>query len=146
MHSFCGFAVEQEIGRLEKSEVPENCRKAIKDFLNDIRVKDNHSGNRIYYYAASLRKVAEIIPDSFLNPNGQDIKGGVSDIAGRKHQSGVKYSENTIEDYKIAVKRFFRWLLANDGHNPDVVKWIKKRKATNRNVKPCNMITEKEIA
>lgn len=57
----------------------------------------------------------------------------------------MKYSGNTVEDYKIAVKRFFRWVLANDAHIPDVVKWIKKRKAINRNVKPRNMITEKEM-
>ncbi len=67
-------------------------------------------------------------------------------ISQREHKTGKRYSENTVEDYKIAVKRFYRWLLANDGEVPEVVKWIKKKRATNKSVKPDNMITEAEMA
>jgi integrase len=146
MHSFYGFTIKKEMERLDRTGIPSASKDAIRNFLNDIRVKDSLSDNRIYFYAVRLRKVAEIIPDGFLNPTTQDIKNVISEVAGRDHVNGKRYSENTVEDYKIAVKRFYRWLLADDGDIPDVVKWIKKKRSINRNVKPDNMITEDEMA
>ena len=146
MHSFYGFTIKKEMERLDRSGIPPVSKDAIRNFLNDIRVKDSLSENRIYFYAVRLRKVGEIIPDVFLNPTTQDIKNVISEVAGREHKNGKMYSENTVEDYKIAVKRFYRWQLANDGDVPDVVKWVKKKRSINRNVKPDNMITEGEMA
>ena len=145
MRTFYGFTVAKEMERLEKSNIPEGDKNAIRDFLSDIRVKESLSENRIYFYAVRLRKIAEIMPDAFLSPSERDIKNAISEIAGRNHRDGRAYSENTVEDYKIAIKRFYRWLLANDRDVPDVVKWIRKKCSVNRNVKPDNMITEEEI-
>ncbi|MEL9914559.1 MAG: hypothetical protein QXQ46_08085 [Thermoplasmatales archaeon] len=122
MHSFYGFTVEKELKRLDRFAILEDCKRGIRDFLNDIRLKDNLTENRIYYYAVRLRKVTEIISDRFMNPDAQGIKNVISEIAQMEHVSGKRYSENTVEDYKIAVKRFYRWLLANDGDVPEVVK------------------------
>lgn len=143
---FYGFTLEKELHRLQNSDLDEGVKSRIKEFIDDIRLKDNLSENRLYYYAVRIRKVAEILGDRLLTAEAPDMKRAISEIASRRHKNGVKYSENTVEDYKIAVKRFYRWLLSNDSEIPENVKWIKKKRVTNRNVKPDGLITEAEMS
>ena len=143
---FYGFTLEKELNRLHNAELSEEAKGKIEEFIDDIRLKDNLSENRLYYYAVRIRKIAEILGDKFMQPGPSDLKRAISHIASMKHRNGVSYSENTVEDYKIAVKRFYRWLLNDDGDIPECVKWIKKKRVTNRHVKPDGLITEAEIA
>ncbi|AKA48712.1 hypothetical protein IX51_05915 [uncultured archaeon] len=143
---FYGFTLEKELFRLDNSALDGEVKKKIREFIDDIKLKDNLSENRLYYYAVRIRKVAEILGDKCLTAEAPDLKRAISEISSRKHKNGIKYSENTIEDYKIAVKRFYRWLISNDGEVPENVKWIKKKRVTNRHVKPDALITEAEMS
>ncbi len=146
MNSFYGFTVEKEIKRLDDSNLDPAIKAKIKQFLNDIKIKDNLSENRVYFYAVRLRKLAEVLSDKFLNPDHSDLKAAIIEISNRRHKNGQKFSENTVEDYKIAMKRFYRWFLSDDREVPEAVKWIKKKRVTNKHVKPDGLITESEIA
>lgn len=143
---FYGFTLEKELNRLQNSALESKVKSKIEEFIDDIRLKDNLSENRLYYYAVRVRKTAEILGDKFLQPEASDLKRAISLVASRKHKNGSKYSENTVEDYKIAVKRFYRWLISDDGEIPENVKWIKKKRVTNRHVKPDGLITEAEMS
>lgn len=143
---FYGFTLEKELNRLQNSDLSDGTKSRISEFIDDIRLKDNLSENRLYYYAVRIRKIAEIMGEKFLQPDASDIKRAISQIASRKHKNGSGYSENTVEDYKTAVKRFYRWLAGDDGEIPENVKWIKKKRVTNRQVKPDGLITESEMS
>ncbi len=143
---FYGFTIDKELKRLQDSSLDSGIKAKITEFINDIRLKDNLSENRLYFYAVRIRKTAEILGDRFLIADAADLKRAISQIASKEHRNGSKYSENTVEDYKIAVKRFYRWLLNDDGDIPENVKWIKKKRVTNRDVKPDGLITEDEMS
>ncbi len=146
MNTFYGFTLDKEVNRLESSSLTEDIKDAIKKFLKDVKFKDNLTENRLYFYAVRLRKLAEMIPDSFLNPTENDLKNVLDKISKKRHNDGNAFSENTIEDYKIAMRRFYKWHLADDMDVPKIVKWIKKKRITNRDIKPDSLVTESEIS
>ncbi len=140
MNTFYGFTLDKEVNRLESSSLTEDIKDAIKKFLKDVKFKDNLTENRLYFYAVRLRKLAEMIPDSFLNPTENDLKNVLDKISKKRHNDGNAFSENTIEDYKIAMRRFYKWHLADDMDVPKIVKWIKKKRITNRDIKPDSLV------
>lgn len=90
--------------------------------------------------------MAEFLGDKFLMAETPDLKRTISENSSRRYNNGTEYSKNTMGDYKISVKRFYKKLISNDDDIPYNVKWIKKKIVTNRYLKPEGLITETEIS
>lgn len=57
----------------------------------------------------------------------------------------MDYSEWTKHDYKVTIKRFYKWLKGNDETYPEEVKWIKTTLKENQIVLPEDLLTEDEV-
>ena len=89
------------------------------------------------HYVKELRAVAALLGKPFREATKRDIKRVVWDYArGRR----VK----TVNNFKVAVKRFYQWLYEMDDDYPEVVKWMKPTPTKNR-IKPEQLVTEEEF-
>ena len=57
----------------------------------------------------------------------------------------MDYSAWTKHDYKVCLKRFYKWLKGNDEVYPDEVKWIKTTLKRNQTLLPDDLLTEEEV-
>lgn len=130
--------LDSEWNRYQKNKVPEDVVKTVKRFIRHLNLTDIGE-KRQYFYAVRLRKVYEIMQESFLNPTKDDIMELMDTL---KHRD---YEENTVEDYKTTIKRFYKWLLNDDEGFPPEVAWIKRKSRIGRTKKPEDLITENEI-
>ena len=154
-------SLEGELERLQRADIPAGCRTKIRQFIEDRKVR-GLSDVRCYNLSVRLRKIAGIIPGSFLNPSEEDTKHVIQTISsttiimprwskdkGEKIVTKVTIdrlpSVNTMESYKLALRSFYKWLLENDRHVPECVEWIKIGKK-DRYQKPKNLITPEEVA
>ena len=130
--------LDYELRMLEKSPIPADVKVRIKEFLLDIKL-EGLSEVRRKNYSQRLRKIAEWIPDKFLNPDKEAIKKVLGIL------SDDRYSEWTYVTYINMIKRFYKWHLGNNTTYPDCVSWIKRPKNPNGKVKPDSLITQDEI-
>lgn len=54
-----------------------------------------------------------------------------------------EYAELTKKDFKITLKKFFRWL--NNGEDPDFTKWFKCTVRNKKKIMPQEILTQKEV-
>ncbi|MCL5252871.1 MAG: site-specific integrase [Candidatus Thermoplasmatota archaeon] len=137
-----------EGGRLERSSIPANAKKRIMEFGADLRL-EGLSEVRIYNYMVRARKIAETMGRKFLNPSADDCKKALTVITSRKLYEGTRgersLSLNTIESYKIAFRRFYKWHMGNNGTVPECVSWIKINGKPDRHRKPEDIISPEEL-
>ncbi len=118
--------IEKERQRLEKSTISGEGKKAIMEFLESISVMDvtNH---RIYFYAVRLRLLAKFMGEDFLKPSGKNVTKLINTLKSSNSRRGTAYSNNTMNDFKIALKRFYIWRFKV--LDPDISDLLKKRES-----------------
>jgi len=121
--------VRERISGLENKE---NI-KLIEKFLKEL-FAEGVSEPRVIKYANHLKIIAEKIDKNFLEVNKEDIINFLSNL----EQS--KYSEWTKKDYKVALKKFFRFL-----GKEELMKDIKTTMRNNRKKLPEDLLTKSEI-
>ena len=95
------------------------------------------SDHRILKYVATLKSIALMMNKDFDRATKKDIEHLLIEI-NKKTQS-----EATRHDYKIALKKFYKWLYKGD--EPELTKWFTTN-IKNRDKKlPEDMLTEDEI-
>jgi len=130
--------------RLERAETlvefrnPISTRNSelIKRF-EDYCFSEGLSEARVVKYLQSLRKIAEWLGKDFDKATKEDIERLV------KRLERSDYSAWTKHDYKVALKRFYRWL--NGGDYPPEVKWIKTTLKSKDSILPEDLLTEDEV-
>lgn len=127
---------ELELERLRKSELGNNVKGKIKEFLNYLENVSELSYNRLYFHAINIRILAESMGDSFISPTNDDV------IEALAKQRKRNLSEWTVEGYKATLKKFYNWL-----GKPDVVKDIKfkSKNKINYKKKPDWRISQEEV-
>ncbi|MCW4040765.1 MAG: phage integrase N-terminal SAM-like domain-containing protein [Candidatus Bathyarchaeota archaeon] len=75
------------------------------------------STGRVTKYVLTLRKLAKWLGKNFDAAKKQDIENLVMQL------ERSDYSVWTKHDYKVAIKRFYKWLNGGDEY-PEAVKWI----------------------
>ena len=144
--------LERERKKIENSTLPEGVKDKIKEFIDDISIGQGRlSAGRRYAYILRLRKIAEIIPDQFLNPSTKDVKKVIGTISRRKVKwgSGEEHepSDNAIQAYSVTLKRFYKWLITDDRKYPECVEWLKTTAGhRSRERKPDPNITPEEVS
>lgn len=85
-----------------------------------------------------LRDMAQILGQEFQLATKQDIENLLCSLQERN------YSEWTMSDYKVILKRFYKWLLGNNEECPKIVSWIKNKEPKN-NILPEELVTEQDV-
>ena len=130
-----------EIARLDKAEISESARESIKEFLESVSAKDVTS-HRIYFYAVRLRLLASFMGKDFLNPNVKNITKLIMNLKNSESRRGGAYSANTMNDFKIALKRFYLWKFKT--LDPEVADLLKKRESK-ANKRSEDIISQGEV-
>jgi len=117
---------------------PSSNRKAIIDF-SDFCFSEGLSPPRVLKYLCILSNIAKWLPKEFVKVTRADIEK----LVNRIERSG--YAEWTKHDYRVALKKFFRWLRHSDDTYPPEVKWLRTTMRKNRTKLPDDLLTQQEV-
>ena len=108
----------------------------IERFLNNC-IANGIGKLRVKKYQNLLSKLSEWLVKKFDKANKEDIEKVVKII------NEKDYSDWTKRDYKVAIKKFYKWL--NGGEEfPKTVRWIKLNSSFKKTL-PQDLLTEDEI-
>jgi integrase/recombinase XerD len=130
--------IEQARTRITSSKViSEQNKTAILSFA-DYCLATGLSKPRVEHYLVRLYQVAGLFgPGPFKKATKQNIMDLVRKIEERD------YAAHTKQDYKVVIKRFWKWL-NGDEKCPESVRWIKIGAYKNRKL-PEELLTEDEV-
>ncbi|MGC8655196.1 MAG: tyrosine-type recombinase/integrase [Thermoplasmata archaeon] len=133
--------LQDELERLEKEPFNEEIKTTIRKFVNDLRIKNNISEIRRYFYVQRLRVLARYIPDSFLDPKKKDIEIILENL----YNGGRIYKDWTIKNYVTMLKRFYKWYYkSQEKQLPEYIADLNVR-MTIKSKTPDDMITIEEV-
>ena len=113
-------------------------RKLILAFARDLQA-ENITELRISKYINLLRHLSALLAKSFEKVTVTDVKSVVADI------NGSEYSAWTKNDYKVTLKKFYKWLRKlPDDQEPAETSWIKTGHPKN-GILPEELLTEDDI-
>ena len=117
--------------------ISEKNKKAILDFCS-FCFAEGLSVERVEHYARILKKIAEIFRRDFEEATKADVVQLVQGIESRNLSAWTKH------DYKVALRKFFKWLRRSDDY-PEEVKWIKVGKSIKNRILPEQLLTERDV-
>lgn len=122
--------------RLKNSTLHEDNKTNLLKFYRDIQAEGLSLG-RIIKYLETLYNLAKMLPKPFHAATKEDIIDLLQQIESKD------YSDWTKRDFKIVIKRFYKWLRKTEDY-PEEVKWIKTR-VKNKHLLPEQLLTEEEV-
>lgn len=125
----------------ESEEIAKTDKGLLLDYSRDLRL-NGHSDARNYKLVIHMKKVAENSDVSLKKAGKEDVKDMVAWVLDRD------LSSETVRDYKIAIRVFYKWLSNgefNSGSCPKEVRWISTtRKKKNRKL-PEDVLLERDV-
>jgi len=118
--------------------IPGSNRKAILEF-SDFCFSDGLSARRVLKYLSTLSSIAGLLPKEFSKVTRADIEKLVKKI------ELSEYSEWTKHDYRVTLKKFFRWLRNTEDGYPPEVKWLRSTMRNRRTKLPEEILTPQEV-
>ena len=132
--------VEGNLRRVrDDSDICEENKKLIADFA-DKCFADGLSKTRICKITYTIRYLARYLGKPFPQATKLDIQGVVG-----KLERNERYSEWTKYDFKVIMRKFYKWVGGNDEVYPDMVKWVKPKLKNMKRMLPDNLLTEDEV-
>jgi site-specific recombinase XerD len=140
---------------LNNNKVSNENRLAILRFTAHMGVVERVCMARMTFYVPKLERLAELLGKNFVDATEDDIRSVVGKLNTmkvrfvRKKGEQVLVSDRTIsgwtrEGYKIALKRFFRWLRKKrKGHDPSETDWIEVKKIKTK-IKASDLLSPDE--
>ena len=113
-------------------------RSKILEFVKHLQAEGISKG-RILKYVYILENVSKMLGKRFEKATKDDMIELVSKIEGNS-----KWSEWTKHDYKVVIRRFYKWLRNSEDYPPEV-KWIKITVKKLNDKLPEEILTEEEI-
>ncbi|MCD6423243.1 MAG: hypothetical protein J7L42_03915 [Elusimicrobia bacterium] len=129
--------LEVSLKSLNASEMPEDNRKDILDFHSYI-IAEGLSVPRQVKYIYSLIQLSNWLGKKFQDAEKADIVSLINKI------EQMDYAEHTKRDYKVVLKRFFKWMEGDDEY-PEEVKWIKTTLKSNGHLLPEELLTPEDV-
>lgn len=132
---------ERAISQLkEDKDITKNNKAKIIEFCNYIFANSITLG-RIRKYVYTLGNLAKMLKMDFDKATKDDIIRVVREIESKDYKDWTKH------DYKIILKRFYKWLkgLDDDDYYPAEVRWIKANFAVKNRKLPDELLTEEEV-
>lgn len=127
--ALAALSVDSAVSESNKRHVQDYVKYCFAKGIKAIRLRKN-----VYM----LRNLAQILGTDFKEATKEDIQSTIIEIESRS------YAEWTKCDYKIILKRFYRWLLGNDEDFPIQVKWIRSSEPKNK-LLPEELLTPQEV-
>ena len=124
--------------KISKLPIPESNRKAILEF-SDFCFSEGLGTRRVIKYLYTLAVIARWLPKEFEGVKRPDIEKLVNRI------ERSNYAEWTKHDYRVALKRFFRWLRKTEDGYPPEVKWLRSTMRKARTKLPDEILTQGEV-
>ncbi|MBS7612227.1 tyrosine-type recombinase/integrase [Candidatus Bathyarchaeota archaeon] len=131
-------------GRLRLAEkaihnpLPKRSRELLEEYEKQL-LSEGLSAVRVAKYLYILRRIADMLDKPFEEATVEDIK----DLVYRIERGD--YSPWTKHDYKVALKRFYKWLKGNNEEYPPEVKWIKTTLKARDELLPEDLLTEEDV-
>ncbi|MEM2418559.1 MAG: phage integrase N-terminal SAM-like domain-containing protein, partial [Candidatus Bathyarchaeia archaeon] len=98
------------------------------------------SAPRVYKYVNSVAKISRLMRKDFMEVTRSDVERFVANLERDK-----KISPWTKQNYKVALKFFFKWLKGGGEKYPPEVEWIKTTLRERDKILPCELLTEEDI-
>jgi site-specific recombinase XerD len=126
---------------LEKIAHAQNISDSDKELI--FKFKDNCFSDgigraRILRYMYSLYDLSIWLGKNFSTSNADDVRTLVSKI-----ERMDKYAERTKYEYKMTLKKFYKWLRNND--HPEETVWLKLKEKLNNHKLPGDILKEEEV-
>jgi len=133
----------EQLERVEKSvkndeDLSRKNKKLLLDFTNYL-IAQGISKGRVVKYLNHLRRVAEIAEKDLDKIGREDLVKIVGEI-----QKSENYSEWTKHDYKVALKKFFKWL-KGEQEGRLFTDWFKVTVKNNNKKLPEELLTVSDI-
>jgi len=131
-------------GRLEKCErrlhnpISDRNRELIGAFEKKL-FSEGLSAARVEKYLDKLKIIAERLGKDLDEVRREDLEGFIYCL------ERSDYSPFTKKDFKLVLKRFYRWLKGGDEVYPEEVAWIKTTLKARDEVLPEDLLTEEEV-
>lgn len=128
---------------LQSNENDENKRKII-EFIDHLIANDLSPARQLKYFY-TLKTIYNNFNKTFTQATKKDIEKFVSWI------NTSTYEYWTKRDFKIIIKRFYKWLREEEGHSfskyeyPDEVKWINTGKKQNKKKLPQELLNIEDV-
>jgi integrase/ribosomal protein L40E len=130
--------LELALQRLAKDrKVRTTDREKILKFKDEC-VAQGLSTPRVIRYVQMLSKLSAILGKGFQSATKEDIVR----IVGKIEKSD--YKDWTKQSYKIALKRFYKWLRDTDDYPPEV-RWLRAPGRRTVNLLPEELLTEEDV-
>ncbi len=163
--------MDTALKNLEKLDISDNNKRDIKDFLHYIASNDC-SVTRQVKYIYILPKIARWLDKDFKSAQKQDIQYLVEYVNTAKKGNGEpkgitelrkyidknkgnnqesRYTKWTQSDYRIIIKKFWKWLYnrhkddEDEWETPKLVKFIKPKKPRESNKIPSDLLNNKDV-
>lgn len=107
-------------------------------FINDCYA-DGLDKRRVDKYVYHLKNIMKILGIGLAKATREDIKKLVREI----EQSD--YMDWTKHDYKVTIKKFWKWLRQTEDMYPEEVRWIKTTMKNANNKLPEDLLTQEDI-
>ncbi|MBR9677471.1 site-specific integrase [Candidatus Woesearchaeota archaeon] len=130
---------ESAFRRLNESKILENNKELITEFDRHIYRQGLSIARRIKYLVI-LKNCAEMLTVSFEKATKKDIERLIEQIADTE-----KWGNATKRDYRIFIKRFYKWLLGDDEEYPKIVNWIRTGHGKETSFDMTELIKEEEL-
>jgi integrase/recombinase XerD len=135
------YNIDKRIGgteeKLNNSKISKKNKELILKFIDSCYA--NGIGQlRIAKYLSVMRLIAEGLNKDFDKVEKEDLVKYLAKL------EKSEYAENTKKDYKVAIKRFYKWL-NGDTEYPKLVTWIKANVKRTRQKLPEDLLTEEDI-
>ncbi|MGB2869016.1 MAG: tyrosine-type recombinase/integrase [Bacteroidota bacterium] len=128
---------ERYLRILERSTLTAKNQALVRKFAEDC-YSDGISHGRVQKYLFHLINVGRLKQKDFDVMDVDDVKGIVRQI-----ELNPNYKENTKRDYRIAIKKFYKWL--GNGTPLPCASWIKTGAKHSKNILPEELLTESDV-
>ena len=123
--------------RIQQLPIPARNRQAIDAFA-DHCFSQGLTVRRVLKYMSNLKMIACWLHEEFGKVTRADIEKLVRKI------ERSDYAEWTKHDYRVVLKKFFKWLQGTEDYPPEV-KWLSSTVKKERNRLPEELLTQDEV-
>ena len=138
MSDLCIYDIDVDkcMDNLNHSDISERNKTLITEFIDNCYI-DRLGEHRIIKYISVLKNIAIAINVDFDKLEIQQLRKYIATLE-RSY-----LSEWTKHDYKIAICKFYKWLLNDD--SPELTRWIKTNIKKKNLKSPDEMLTEQDV-
>lgn len=129
--------LDSAIKNLARSNISKRNKKIIMNF-HDSCFAEELSVPRIIKYVSTLKNISKIMKKDFDKADKKDIMKLMQIIERRD------YSDWTKKDYKVTLKKFYKWIRGTEEY-PEEVKWFETNFKNNNHKLPEELLTEQDI-